>query len=196
MLTALHRLFRVTPLLFKFFVFLLVYAHSECAFAQQSNGVHATPRATPLPHHSTKHAIWQTPGPLGPAVNGIAVALEPEIAPYRLGGQTLIAFHFLNTTRKPVYFHSRTEFHFEVSGPGPGAVRAHSFQEQDFGSLGRFDRDVRVPIGSSEPWADDLRETYELLEPGAYQVRAVITIHNTHAVVTSPWITVTVLPKN
>lgn len=150
------------------------------------------PRPTPSANPQHTAEPLSTPGPLGPTVDGISFALEPRVGPYYIGEPIYLGLYFHNTSRKPEYFRQRTEFRFEVS-PSSEAVHSHDFISRGFDSHGRFDLAVGIGTGNSSPWEADLSTTHEIVQPGTYQVRAIIIVHQTRAVLTSPWVTISLL---
>lgn len=155
-----------------------------------------TPRPTPLHGQGSKSSPFASPGPTGAAVEGISLALQPQVAPYHIGRPMYFGLYTVNGTRKQLTYRSRTELRFEVAGGSGGAVRHQSYPLHRFDSAGVYNREVGIPIGSSSASASDLSETYDITEPGMYQVRAILTLHGSRATIASPWITITVVPKD
>ncbi len=152
------------------------------------------PRSTPLHGHGKRPLPFASPGPTGATVDGVSLALQPQAAPYHVGGQMYFGLYTVNGTSKPASFRSRTELRFEVTGAS-GMIRHQSYGLHSFDRAGVYNREVGIPIGNSSASASDLSETYDITEPGTYQVRALLTLHGSHATVVSPWVTVTVVPK-
>lgn len=153
-----------------------------------------TPRPTPLKVQGNRSAFAPA-GPIGPAVEGISLALEPQLKPYRIGNPIYLMLYTVNTTRKQAAFRSRSEVRFEVVGAHSEKVRHQEYDARVLARAGVYDREVGIPTGRMSAWAADLSETYEITEPGTYQVRATITLRGSHAMITSPWVTITVAPK-
>ncbi len=151
------------------------------------------PRATPVAERGVSSpSPYVSPGPVGAAVTGIAIALLPHKTPYHVGQPMYIGVYSENTSGKWARFRARSGFRLEVTS-GAAPARHHAFVERSFSSPRLRDLSLIIPNGRSFFWADDLSETDDITQPGTYVVRALLTLNGSHAVVTSPTVTISVV---
>ncbi len=104
-------------------------------------------------------------------------------------------FHTINRTRSRASFRSRTDLRFDVARDGGRPIRHLRYGPHRFDAAGVYNRELDIPIGGSTASVSDLSETYDIVEPGIYRVRGILTPQASRAAIVSPWVTVTVLPK-
>jgi hypothetical protein len=161
---------------------------SEATLNRQDPILAVVAPETNLPRHPN---IFPDPGPVSPLIQGIAFALVPQIKPFELGKSMYIGQYFVNKTRYR-YSYDTTKIIYRVSGSG---AEVHPYSpigdSPTFGEV--FDRQEIFPSGTSLNEAD-ITHFVKFMAPGTYQIEATIHISDTNITLTSPAISITVIP--